>query len=844
VFININPELSFGRYPLVRNNMPESISFGTWLRQKRRSLDLTQKAFADRVGCAEITVRRMEADEYKPSNELALVLFENLGIPESERPQWVRFARGLEEHPNRHSISSPTHKQITNLPLLLTTFIGRKNEQTAITNLLAKNRLVTLTGVGGIGKTRLSIQVASALSRDFPDGIWLVEFAPLSDSALIAQVVVNTLDLIDQANRHPRKILTDFLQTKKTLLVFDNCEHLIPACAELTEALLYICPDLKILTTSREVLGIDGETVYLVPSLTTPDALRTTLDDLSDYEAVQLFLERAQSAMSGFSMTQDNASALAQICHRLDGIPLALELAAARVKLLRVEEIAARLDDRFGLLTSGSRTALPRHQTLQAMVDWSHDLLSETERVLLRRLSIFSGGWTLEAAENVCTDEVEIHFADILDLLTSLFNKSLIIVERKVGDKTRYSMLETIRQYAHEKLLRTEGGGLMRQRHLTYFVNLAERGNVQIHGPDQIEWMDRLENEVDNFRAALDWSVSERHTELALRLLGALSWTWDWRGYFREIRSWFDQVRTFPDVADYPVPYARLLNYLGNERRFAGDRHYVQLVLKESQEIWLKLGTEGEQGLAQALDILGEIVLYDDKDIKAAHSLFERSFNLYHKCGDEWGMAWLTYHFGVLAYAQNRYAEAEHHFMKSLAKFQELGDKSGAALVLSGLGEMARVTDDYERASKYWEQNLELFRELQARFPLAWPYIGLGWVSLHTGDFKRASTLFEEGLILSNESGNDMNIALSLTGLAGVLAKTGKPERAAQLLGVADSILEGLVQMEPADQKDFDYYLSIVRGQLDESAFAFAWDEGRVMTLEQAIEYALEGTHE
>jgi predicted ATPase/DNA-binding XRE family transcriptional regulator len=824
--------------------MPEAISFGTWLRQKRRSLDLTQKAFADQLGCAEITVRRMEADAYKPSTELAFVLFEKLGIPEPERPQWVRFARGLEEHPKRHSISSPTHKQITNLPLLLTTFIGRKKEQTAITNLLAKNRLVTLTGVGGIGKTRLSIQVASALSNDFPDGIWLVEFAPLSDSALVAQVVVNTLDLIDQANRHPRKILTDFLQTKKTLLVFDNCEHLIPACAELTEALLYICPDLKILATSREVLGIDGETVYLVPSLTTPDALRTTLDDLPDYEAVQLFLERAQSAMSGFSMTRDNASALTQVCHRLDGIPLALELAAARVKLLRVEEIAARLDDRFGLLTSGSRTALPRHQTLQAMVDWSHDLLTETERVLLRRISIFLGGWTLEAAENVCADEVEIHFADILDLLTSLFNKSLIIVERKAGDETRYSMLETIRQYAREKLLTTEGGGLIRQRHLTYFVDLAERGNVQIHGPDQIEWMDRLENEVDNFRAALDWSVSEQHTELALRLLGALSWAWDWRGYFREIHSRFDQVRTFPNVADYPVPYARLLNYLGNERRFAGDRHYVELVLKESQEIWLKLGTEGEQGLAQALDILGEIVLYDDKDIKEAQSLFERSFNLYNKCGDEWGMAWLTYHFGILAYAQNRYAEAEHHFMKSLAKFQELGDKSGAALVLSGLGEMARVTDDYERASKYWEQNLELFRELQARFQIAWPYIGLGWVSLHTGDFKRASTLFKEGLILSNESGNDMNIALSLTGLAGVLAMIGNPEQAAQLLGAADSILEGLVQLEPADQKDFDYYLSIVRGQLDESAFALAWEEGRVITLEQAIEYALEETHE
>jgi predicted ATPase len=680
--------------------------------------------------------------------------------------------------------------------------------------------------VGGIGKTRLSIQVASALSNDFPDGIWLVEFAPLSDSALVPQVVVKTLDLTDQANRHPRKILTDFLQTKKALLVFDNCEHLIPACAELTEALLNLCPDLKILATSREVLGIDGETVYLIPALTTPDAVRTTLDDLPDYEAVQLFLERAQSAMSGFSMTQDNAAALAQVCHRLDGIPLALELAAARVKLLRVEEIAARLDDRFALLTSGSRTALPRHQTLQAMIDWSHDLLTETERVLLRRLSIFSGGWTLEAVENVCADEVEIHFADVLDLLTSLFNKSLIVVERKAGDETRYSMLETIRQYAREKLQRTEGGGLMRQRHLTYFVSLAERGNIQIHGPDQIEWMDRLENEVDNFRAALDWSISEQHTELALRLLGALSWTWDWRGYFKEIRSQFDQVRTFPDVTNYPVSYAYLLNHLADERQYAGDFHYAQLVLKESQEILLGLGTEGELGLAQALVILGKIALCNDEDIKTAQSLFECSFDLYQRHQDEWGMAWLTYHLGNLADVQGLYSEAEKQYVKSLAKFRELGDKSGIAYVLSGLGEMARVLDDYESAGEYWGKNLELFQELQATFALAWPLIGLGWVSLHTNDFKKASSLFSEGLMLSLESSNKINIALSLTGLAGVLGMTGKPERAAQLLGAGESLYEELGRMEPADQKDFDYYLSIVNAQLDESAFALAWEKG------------------
>lgn len=823
--------------------MSEELSFGRWLRRRRRALDLTQKALANQVGCAEITVRRMEADTYKPSKELGFVLLEKLGIPELERDQWIRFARGVSEYPN-NNLKFLAGNQTSNLPLSLTTFIGREKEQTEITDLLGKNRLVTLTGVGGIGKTRLSIKVASKLLTDYPDGIWLVEFAPISDPALVTQVVVNTLDLIDQANRPPRKILIDYLLAKNTLLVFDNCEHLVQTCAELAEALLHACPGLKILATSREELGVDGETVYLIPSLTTPDASETKLENLLAYEAVQLFLVRAQSGLAGFRLTKENAEAIVQVCHHLDGIPLALELAAARVKLMRVEEIATHLDDRFHLLSSGSRTALPRHQTLQAMVDWSHDLLIKSERVVLCRLSVFAGGWTLEAAENVCADEAEIQASDILDLLTSLANKSLIKVEREQGEETRYSMLETIRQYAHEKLGAIGKGELSHQQHLAYFLELAERGNEHIHGPDQIEWMDRLEKEMDNYRAALDWCLSEKQTEYALRLLSALSWTWDWRGYSSEIYSRFDQVRTLPDVTDYLIPYAYLLNRLASNSELTGDIHYSQAVLKESLEICLKLGVEGEQGLAQALDILGGIVLYNDKDIKKAQSLFERSFKLHQKHKDEWGMAWLTYHFGGLAYAQNRYTEAEDYFKKCLAKFQKLGDKSAAALVLSGLGEMARVRDDYERAGKYWQQNLELFLELRARFALAWPFIGLGWVSLHTNDFEKARTLFKESLILSNDSSNFMNIALSLTGLAGILGMTGECEQAARLLGTVDSILDGLGQLEPADQKDFDYYVSIVKGKLEGSDFEKAWTEGRAMSMEQAIEYALEQTSE
>ena len=570
----------------------------------------------------------------------------------------------------------------------------------------------------------------------------------------------------------------------------------------------------------------------LISSLTTPDALHTTLDDLPNYEVAQLFLERAQSALPGFRLTQENVAAIVQVCHHLDGIPLALELAAARVKLLRVEEISARLDDRFRLLSDGSHTALPRHQTLQAMVDWSHELLSETERACLWRLSVFAGGWTLEAAENVCNDEEKIHASDILDLLTSLANNSLISAKREQGEETRYSMLEIIRQYAHEKLRTAGKVDFMRQRHLVYFLDLAERGNKQIHGPDQVEWMDRLEKEVDNYRAVLDWCISKQYTEYALRLLGALIWTWDWRGYSSEIYNRFDQVHVLPNVTDYPAPYASLLNQIGFDSYSVGNNQYAKSVLKESQEIWLKLGLDGELGLAQALDNLGEIALYEDGDTGKAKSLFERSYRLYQKHGDEQGMAWLIFHFGNLADVQGSYDEAERHYMKSLAKFGEFGDKSRIALVLSGLGEMARATDDYERAGKYWGQNLEIFQELRARFTLAWPFIGLGWVALHTDDFEKAGTLFKEGLILSNESSNYMNIALSLTGLAGVLGMTGKPEQAAQLLGAVELIPEGIGRLEPADQKDFDHYVLVVRGQLEEPTFERAWAKGQMMMME------------
>src|SRR5688572_6617718 len=399
------------------NQAPEEISFGEWLHQRRRMLDLTQQALADQVGCARITLRRIESGALKPSKELVHILLDKLGIPEIEHPQWVLFARGLSGFPAK-PINSFTNKPLTNLPASLTSFIGREKELNEITSLIAKNRLVTLAGVGGIGKTRLSLQVAQKLLNDFPSGTWLVELAPLSDPTLVPQAVVTTVGLIEQAGRSPLMILTDFLQARRALLLLDNCEHLIQACAQFAEALLRACPDLHILATSRESLGVAGEALYHVPSLALPDEQKL-LEKFREYESVRLFEERAQLVQMNFALTLENASYVAQICRCLDGIPLAIELAAARVSMFSTEQIAARLHENFNLLTGGSRTALPRHQTLQALIDWSHDLLSEPERVLLRRLSVFAGGWSLEAAESVCGDG-GIETSEIIDRLAQL----------------------------------------------------------------------------------------------------------------------------------------------------------------------------------------------------------------------------------------------------------------------------------------------------------------------------------------------------------------------------------------------------------------------------------------
>ncbi len=420
-------------------------SFGEWLRHRRRELDLTQEALARQVGCARVTIRKLEADEMRPSKQLAELLAEQLGVPSAERETFVRFGRsGM---PASLVATAPRY----NLPINPSSFIGRERELAAVKQVLNNSRLVTLTGSGGIGKTRLALQAAGELLDAYQDGVWWVDLAPLMGDAPVPQAVAQVLGVRESPSQPLIEALKIFLRAKHLLLVLDNCEHLITACAQLVDILLTHCTHLRILATSREGVGITGEVVYQVPALALPKPQRPMLTDaLIEYEGIRLFVERARAVKSDFALTEQNAVAVLQICRRLDGIPLALELAAARVTLLTVEHIAERLNDRFSLLTQGSRTALPRQQTLRATIDWSYDLLLEEPRLLFQRLSVFAGGGTLEAIEGICS-EVPLTPRALLDVLARLVDRSLVKVERQ-GDYERYRMLETIRAYACEKL--------------------------------------------------------------------------------------------------------------------------------------------------------------------------------------------------------------------------------------------------------------------------------------------------------------------------------------------------------------------------------------------------------
>ena len=728
-----------------------------------------------------------------------------------------------------------------NLPRQLTSFIGRKREITEAKRLLSSTYLLTLSGSGGCGKTRLALQVAADLADEFPDGVWVAELASLSDPDLVTQEAASSLGVREVPGSRLIDTLSNYLKSKGLLLILDNCEHLMQACTTLSDTLLRSCPNLKIIISSREALGIAGETIYRVPSLSFPDPKSTpTLKNLRMYESVRLFTDRAVAVQPTFRLTDDNASAVAHVCHRLDGIPLALELAAVRVKVLEVEEITSRLDDRFRLLTGGSRTALPRQQTLRATIEWSYNLLAEEERVLLGRLAVFMGGWSLEAAETICIGKM-VEDYQVLDLLTNLVDKSLVTAEGS-GGKKRYHLLETVRQYARERLLESGEVESLRNRHLQWYLDLAELAEKELWGRDELEWQERLDLEYDNLRAALEWSLGGEKVETGLRMAAALGLFWTMHGNYSEGIEWLEGapsknslVPSSPEAMSARANalwWAGWLFYLKSE-----DYEQAITLFEESLSLFRELGDK--RGTGRSLFGLGIVALFQN-DYTVAAELLEESLVLFREKGNKSDISFSIHHLGILSRYQGEYKRAEALLEENLTLSRERESKVGISVALLDLGHVRCDQGDYDRAQELGEESLSLSREIGDKRVISLVLRLLGLVALGQGDHDRATELFGESLALAGELGVKLNIAQGLEGFAAVAVAQRGWEKGVRLLGAAEAVREAIgSSLPPSEQIEVGRYVEAVQNELGEKAFAEIWEQGRAMSTEEAVEDAM-----
>ncbi|HRI15203.1 MAG TPA: adenylate/guanylate cyclase domain-containing protein [Verrucomicrobiota bacterium] len=694
-----------------------------------------------------------------------------------------------------------------NLPAQVTSFVGRAREMAEVKRMLGTSRLVTLTGPGGTGKTRLSLQVAAEVLENFPHGVWLAELATVTDPELVPEAVAEALDIRTEAGRTASTTLLDALRARHLLLVLDNCEHLIAACASLAAALLSRCPEVRILASSREPLNIAGESLWLVPALPSAEFSDTPqhpeFSELAQLESVQLFVDRAAAVRPGFVLTPENAGVIAEICWRLDGIPLAIELAAARIKLLPLNQILERLDDRFRFLTGGNRAALPRQQTLGALIEWSHDLLTEPERTLLRRLVVFVGGRTLEMVEDVCSGEgIERH--QVFDLLSSLTDKSLLMVERGPNDDPRYTLLESIWTFAEEKLEKHGETVRFRQRHLEYFVRFAENAEPELFRGQQKEWLDRLGTEHHNLNHALRFSLENPETlELGLRLAGALIRYWEVRNYFTE---GYEHCLNLLQAAKPEDTFVRARATLGagrlawcQDRDEDARRHY-----QEAQRIYRSLGRTAEVAFSETY--LGFIERNEGNAEKAlAH--FDAALTIGHSLGSS----------GLLNSERLR------------------------AMVANGQGSLAADAGDSVRALQKKEEALIAFQALADLWVVGLLHGSLGRVCLALGDVSAARRHLVQALSIARELGNKWAIHYVLEAIGDLAALEGHPEKAVRLYGAASAQREALAQsFSRIEQVAYDRALAGLRERVAEENFAAEWQAGEALTLAAATRLALE----
>ena len=767
------------------------------------------------------------------------ILAEELGVDPSLETEALYRSLLREEHgsePARDVVwaTSDSDRPPNNLPAQLSTFVGRERELREVRKLLEGDRLVTLTGPGGSGKTRLALEVAGRSLATHADGSWFIDLAPLTDESLVPRTFAAAIGVVEQPPRSLVDTLVDHLRQRETILVVDNCEHVLGASAALVDALLRACPLLWVLSTSREPLGVPGEVLWRVPSLSTPEAgACTSIEALLEYEAPRLFVDRSRALVAHQDFTDADAPALAQICVRLDGIPLALELAAACTTALSVEQIAVRLDDRFRLLTQGSRTAQARHQTLQGAVAWSHDLLTARQQALLRRLSVLSGGFTLEAAEVIGAvsgpDGEDVDRAEVLDLLIGLVNKSLVVSQTS-GQRARYGFLETVRHFARDRLVESGEDAVVRDAHLAWCVALVAQAEPELSGPDQKAWFERLDAEIDNLRAALDWAARRDDADAGLRIAGALTLYWHVRGYYPEGRRWAEAALAIgPDAP--PLLRAKALWGLGFMAFYLGDMAATVPAIEECLALARAEGAAEEIG--RALSMMGELASLQDPD--AAHRILEESATLARQAGDSWCLsyslasrAWTELYKGTppvgrpfieeamevarrandtrnllrgslcLSWAgllEGDYStggDAERALDLGFTLARQLGDIGWTGLMLNGQGELAWRRGDYDLAGRLLDESAEIGRRLGSPYALAPPYGLLGRRAKAMGNLEAAAVWFEAALDISRQAGMHLFVPWWVWGRADVYRLAGDDESAVSWLAEARSVAEAV----------------------------------------------------
>jgi predicted ATPase/class 3 adenylate cyclase len=743
------------------------------------------------------------------------------------------------EFPPLRTLESRTN----NLPLQATPLIGREQEVEAACKLLRSSemRLLTLLGPGGTGKTRVGLQVAAELVDDFEDGVFFVPISAITDPALVAPTIARILGLSEGA-QPPEELLEGYLRDRQTLLLLDNLEQVIEA-APVVDRLLSNAANLKILATSRIPLGLYGEYEFPVPplSLPDPDSL-PPLEHLNEYEAIRLFMERARAVRPEFSLTEENAPAVLEICARLDGLPLAIELAAARIKLLPPQALLDRLGNRLKILTGGARNLPERQRTLRNAIEWSYELLDEGEKLLFSRLGVFSGGATLEAIEAVCDAREDLP-TDVFDSVSSLLDQSLLRQEEGAGDEVRFVMLETIHEFANAKL---EGSGeaeAVRRAHAEYFLDLAEVAESMLWGAEDAAWLDRLEREHGNMRAALSWATEHEEATLALRVGGALRWFWYMEGYYGEGRRWLEAALGKDWGAAAAEARAKALEGVGWLASGQGDLDRAQAAAEEG----LKLRAEavlGDVVVADLQNVLGEAVARQRGDYEWATELLTESLALHRKAGDIRGIAWSLCNLANVTSDRGNYEQAKELYEEGLALSRELDGAELLGAYLINLGYESLLEGEPERAIALNEEATELFRKRGRRGGLQHTLGNLGWATLLRGDYEQAETLHKQSLRVSQDLGDKLVASDSVEGLACTAGARGEAERSAILFGAAERQRETEgYQQAPRDRSLRVPYLAAAHAQLGEAAWSAAWEKGRSMQFEDTIGYALEDSN-